>query len=202
MRTAPARTHRPLTGTRPKLWAAAVGLAAVGLLVSACGSQSTPAAAGGSSTPAASSATPLVTAGALVGTVTTPLGTILVGANGRVLYAFAADKPGTSNCTGSCLTYWLPVVAPATLPAGPAGVSATLGVIMRADGTHQLTVNGWPAYTYTGDSSPGTTNGQGKNLNGGLWWILSPAGTQIKSSGTSSTPAPSASKSSAGGGWA
>jgi len=151
------------------MWAAVVGLAATGLVVSACGSQSTPTGAG--SAPS----------GAVVGTAVTPTGTILVDAHGKAIYAFAADSPGKSNCTGSCLSVWPAVTVPATLPAPPTGVTAKLGEITRTDGTGQLTVNGWPAYTYVGDSGPGTATGQGKNLNGGLWWVFSPTGAQIKS---------------------
>jgi hypothetical protein len=39
-------------------------------------------------------------------------------------------------------------------------------------------------YTYVGDSKPGAATGQGKNLSGGLWWVVSPSGSWIKTSGT------------------
>ena len=95
------------------------------------------------------------------------------------LYAFAADSPGKSTCTGSCLQYW-----PAAEVSAPvdhsSDVTAKLATIKGSDGTTQLTVNGWPAYTYAADSEPGDASGQGKDLSGGLWWVFAPDGKQIK----------------------
>jgi predicted lipoprotein with Yx(FWY)xxD motif len=202
MATRATQLTKAISGTSPGRWVATVGLVSVGLLLAACGSTST---GGGAGAAGASASSPSVASGAALGTEMTSLGTILVDPKGKSLYTFAADSPGHSTCTGTCLTYW-PAVMASTTPAAVPGVTATLAVIMRADGGHQLTVNGWPVYTYAGDSGPGMTSGQGKNLSGGLWWVVSPAGTSIKSAaGASSAPAspsPSASKSSGGGGWA
>jgi predicted lipoprotein with Yx(FWY)xxD motif len=120
-----------------------------------------------------------------VGTGHTDLGTVLVDQTGKTLYAFAADTKGHSTCTGSCAQYWPPVEAGAGTPGDVAGVSATLGTTMRPDGTTQLTVNGWPMYTYAGDAKPGEATGQGKNLSGGLWWVVEPDGDWLKDTGTS-----------------
>ena len=48
--------------------------------------------------------------------------------------------------------------------------------IKRSDGTSQLTINGSPAYTYAGDSGPGQASGQGLNVYGGVWSVISPFG--------------------------
>jgi hypothetical protein len=64
-----------------------------------------------------------------------------------------------------------------------------------AIGTTQLTVNGWPMYTYVGDTKSSATTGQGKDLSGGLWWVVAPSGKWITKSGSSSG---SASKTPAG----
>ncbi|MBK9739543.1 MAG: hypothetical protein IPO93_08505 [Actinobacteria bacterium] len=109
----------------------------------------------------------------------TALGTILVSPKGRTVYVFMADSPGTSNCTGSCLTYWPPVAAPAKLPASVPGVTGSLGTLVRDDGTRQLTINGWPLYTYAGDTTAGATSGQGSSGSGAKWWAVSPAGKKI-----------------------
>jgi predicted lipoprotein with Yx(FWY)xxD motif len=114
-----------------------------------------------------------------IGTVSASIGTVLTDSAGKTLYRFALDSPGKSACTGSCLQYWPIVAAPATLPSSVAGVSAALGSITRADGTKQLTVAGYPMYTYVGDKDAGTTAGQGLNLSGGLWWAVSPDGVQV-----------------------
>jgi predicted lipoprotein with Yx(FWY)xxD motif len=121
-----------------------------------------------------------------VKTAKTSAGTVLVDSAGRTLYAFSADSPGTSNCTRSCASYWPPASASGRV-SHTSDVTATLSTISRADGTTQLTVNGWPVYTYVGDSKAGQASGQGKNLSGGLWWVLAPSGSQIKTSGGGDT---------------
>jgi predicted lipoprotein with Yx(FWY)xxD motif len=153
------------------------------LLVAACGGSSSSTA-----TPASSSgATGATHSGtANVNTAVTKAGKILVDAKGRTMYAFAADSKGRSSCTGSCLTYWPPVPAGAKPPTAAAGVTATFGVLHRQDGTTQLTADGWPMYTYVGDSKPGATTGQGVNESGGLWWVVSPSGKWITKTGSSS----------------
>lgn len=150
---------------------------------------------------------------AVLRTESTGVGTILVDAHGQAVYMFTADTPGHSACTGTCLTYWPIVPAPATMPTSMGSVSAKLGVLVRPDGTRQLTVDGRPVYTYAADTNPGSVNGQGANLSGGLWWALSPDGSLDKavagaqpSPAMSSNPAPSVapskSTSTGGGGWA
>jgi predicted lipoprotein with Yx(FWY)xxD motif len=162
------------------LVATAVGVL---LLTAACGGSSS----GGSTSSTASkpAAAGAATAAGL-GTAKTAAGTILVDGKGRTLYAFAADKKGTSNCNGSCATYWPPVTAKSA-PTAPSGVTATLGVVKRADGTSQLTADGWPLYTYIGDAKAGAITGQGKNLDGGLWWVVDPTGKWIMKTGGADT---------------
>jgi len=92
--------------------------------------------------------------------------TVLTNSQGRTLYWFAPDTSGKSLCNGQCAQYWPPVPGPAH--AGN-GVTGTLGTIHRTDGSVQETYNGHPLYTYVGDSGPGQANGNGLNLNGGLW---------------------------------
>jgi predicted lipoprotein with Yx(FWY)xxD motif len=172
----------------------AAGAAAVALTVAACGSSSSGGSGAGATPPASSPAA----AAAALKTGSTPDGTVLVDSTGRTVYVFANDAMGKSNCSGTCLQYWQPVVASA-MPEAGTGVTAHLGVITRSDGTKQLTVKGWPVYTYTGDSASGEANGQGVTLNGGLWWVVSPSGAWIK---TKASAKPSSSSSGGGGGWA
>jgi hypothetical protein len=77
------------------------------------------------------------------------------------------------------LQSWPIVAAPATPPSGQASVTARLGALDRADGGRQLTVDGDPIYTFTGDTGPGSTAGQGQRFDGGVWWALTPAGAAI-----------------------
>jgi predicted lipoprotein with Yx(FWY)xxD motif len=173
----PQGTARPLTvrfaGT------AAAALVAAGLLAG-CGSSS----GGGAGTTAGANTAKATGA---VQAARTDAGTVLVDPRGRTLYAFAADTKGHSVCTGSCAGYWPPTPASALPKTAPAGVTASFGEISRSDGSRQLTVDGFPVYTYAGDSRPGQAAGQGLNESGGLWWVLSPSGSWVKDAQPSSS---------------
>ena len=171
----------------------ALALVATGLFAAACGGSS----GGGKNAQVASQTTPSSTAssaaaGAAV-TIAThkgPLGTYLTTSTGMSLYMFAADSGGKSNCNSSCVQYWPPLAGSSAQTTGAAN-SAMTGTIMRSDGTSQITYAGHPLYTYVGDTKAGDTNGQGKDLNGGKWYLLDPKGAQISgsasgNSGTSS----------------
>jgi predicted lipoprotein with Yx(FWY)xxD motif len=172
-----------------KIWSAA-GLAAIALTAAACSSSSSsssssPAAA--SSAPAASSpasSAPAAASGSTLEAKTIGGKQVLTNAKGFTLYWFAPDTSSKSNCTGSCATYWPPVTGPAT--AGP-GVTGTLGMITRSDGTMQATYNGHPLYTYAGDSSPGQDKGNGINASGGLWYTVPVSGSAASASSVSAS---------------
>jgi predicted lipoprotein with Yx(FWY)xxD motif len=155
-------------------------LIAAGLLLAACGGGTGYGNANSSNNSPETARAADGAVGQGVHTGKTDFGKVLVDSSGKTLYAFAADSPGKSNCTGSCLQYW-----PAANASGPVShssdVTAKLASITRSDGTTQLTVNGWPVYTYAADSGPGKATGQGENLSGGRWWVVAPSGTQIKS---------------------
>ena len=106
---------------------------------------------------------------------TTQIGgvTVLTNAAGRTLYWFAPDTATKSACYGTCAAYWPPVRGPAT--AGP-GVTGRLGTITRSDGSLQATYDGHPLYTYIADTAKGQANGNRLNLNGGLWYEVTPSG--------------------------
>ena len=53
---------------------------------------------------------------------------------------------------------------------------------MRSDGSTQVTYDGHPLYTYSGDPAPGDTNGQGVNTFGALWWVVAPDGKVVMTS--------------------
>jgi predicted lipoprotein with Yx(FWY)xxD motif len=99
--------------------------------------------------------------------------TVLTNAKGRTLYWFAPDTATRSACYGTCAAYWPPVRGAAT--AGP-GVTGRLGTITRSDGSVQATYDGHPLYTYVGDTGAGQANGNRLNLNGGLWYEVTPSG--------------------------
>jgi predicted lipoprotein with Yx(FWY)xxD motif len=184
------RTLRHLTAQRASLVA---GVGAVLLLAAGCGGGSTSSST--SVAPAAHAST-----GALLSVQQTDLGDILVDRSGMTVYRFAADHSDVSTCSGSCATYWPYVPAPATLPAHLAGVDGALGASTRPDGHRQLTLAGRPLYTYVGDAAPGQTKGQGLNLSGGLWWVVSPDGSSVTGAAGASSTAGSTPSSGSGSG--
>jgi predicted lipoprotein with Yx(FWY)xxD motif len=155
----------------------AAGVLAAGLLLAACGGGSDAGGSGSGSSPGSTQAAQKA-GGQDVRTGDTEYGDVLVDASGKTLYVFDADSKGTSNCDASCLQYWPAAKASGTVTHS-SDVTAQLSTITRDDGTTQLTVNGWPAYTYAADSGPGKATGQGTNLSGGLWWVVSPSGSKI-----------------------
>jgi predicted lipoprotein with Yx(FWY)xxD motif len=118
-----------------------------------------------------------------VSTGTVPgLGTVLVAGNGFTLYMFAPDKEsGVSTCYNACATAWPPLLLTGTsTPVYGHGVNPDLlGTTKRTDGTVQVTYKGWPLYLWVSDSEPGQATGQGINNNGGLWYVLNPAGQVV-----------------------
>ena len=98
--------------------------------------------------------------------------TILVNRKGFTLYSLSAEKRGRFICTDkSCLSVWKPlVVARGTKPTG----APKLATIRRPDGRTQVTYRGLPLYSFSGDTKPGDTKGNGfKDV--GTWRPATPA---------------------------
>jgi len=109
-------------------------------------------------TPAAEAATAAASTTILVFNSPTA-GQVLTDPNGMALYTRSADPPGRSTCSDACTAIW-PPLQPAGGPLSlPSGATGTLGLITRDDGTQQVTYNGAPLYTYTGDLKPGDVDG-------------------------------------------
>ena len=161
----------------------AIVLTFVALTLSACASDNEPTSGGTTAPTNTSTTSPSPTLGSsprstTLNVATTSLGQILIDAEGRTLYLFLKDTGTTSTCDGQCATTWPALIATGT-PTGGLGVEASkIGTSMRSDGGTQVTYNGHPLYTFSGDTAPGNTNGQGV---GGNWFVVSPQGDAIKS---------------------
>src|SRR3954447_19411109 len=145
-----------MSTTRTRAVAALAASGAAALLLSACGSGSGAYGGSGGSSPSGSSK-------AAVGKISigsTSAGNVLVDSKGMTLYAFAPDSRGHSTCSGSCAAYWPPVSGKDARAGATGKVTAHLGSIKRSDGSTQLTVDGYPMYTYVGDSAAGQDKGQ------------------------------------------
>lgn len=169
--------------------------------LAACGAAST------SNSPGSGTGT---SSGATIATGTTSLGTVLTDQHGLTLYYFLPEKGGTTTaCNATCLSAWPPVVSSGT-PSAPSGVTGTLGVVsitFNGANVNQVTYNGWPLHTYSGDSAAGQTNGQNVE---NTWFAAEPGttadetGATTSGSGSGSNPTPAATptpSSTTGGGY-
>lgn len=113
-----------------------------------------------------------------LGTGVTPLGTVVT-SDGRTLYRFDRDtsRPPASNCLGQCAKTWPPLLSEDGRAPVVDGVDRSLvGTVRRSDGRTQVTLKGWPLYTYSGDTTPGETTGEGV---GGTWHAIGVDGAPV-----------------------
>jgi predicted lipoprotein with Yx(FWY)xxD motif len=147
-------------------------------------------AAGGSANKARSSA-------ATVSVRQTALGKILVGAGGRTLYLFLADRPNVSKLSRAGFTVWPALSAPGTPRASGGASPSKLRTIASLGAKRQVTYGGHPLYYFVGDRRSGSTAGQGLFEFGAKWYVVSPSGRAVTS--RAPTPAPAAPQSTGGG---
>jgi predicted lipoprotein with Yx(FWY)xxD motif len=117
--------------------------------------------------------------GTTVKTAKSRFGKIIVDGRGRTLYLFEKDRRGHSACSGTCATYWPPLLTTAKQVAGTGAKKSLLGTIRRANGKKQVTYGGHPLYRYVQDKKPGQITGQDSHFFGASWYVVSPAGKKI-----------------------
>jgi predicted lipoprotein with Yx(FWY)xxD motif len=93
--------------------------------------------------------------------------TMLTTFTGMTLYERTSDPAPGSNCTGQCARMWPPLLSNGTV-ISTAPIGGNLTVHLTVNGK-QVEYNGHPLYTYSGDTAPGQTNGQGM---GNVWQII------------------------------
>ena len=104
------------------------------------------------------------------------IGTYVADGAGRTLYRFDEDsnKPPKATCNGACAKAWPPLLIKSPGKIFPKGINPKiLGYVERADGTCQVTINGWPVYYFAKDGKPGDIKGQGV---AGTWFAVDPKG--------------------------
>ena len=95
--------------------------------------------------------------------------TILTDAQGKTLYYFKADTATTSACTGSCAQAWPPLLATGSgTPTSATPLPSKLSVVKTGNG-NQVEYSDYLLYTFSGDSAPGQTNGEGVL---GKWFVV------------------------------
>jgi predicted lipoprotein with Yx(FWY)xxD motif len=91
----------------------------------------------------------------------TSLGKVLATSKGRTLYLYTSDGKNKSNCTGGCAAAWPPLMTKGKPVAGMGVKKSLLGTAKRG-AKLQVSYNGHPLYTFTGDSAAGQTTGEGQ----------------------------------------
>jgi predicted lipoprotein with Yx(FWY)xxD motif len=160
--------------------AATLGIA---LIAAGCGGSANGNSSGPYGSAAATSPANAPAGAAKVAVANSPLGRILVDGGGRTLYLFEKDTSTASTCDGSCASYWPPFTTAAKPLNGDGALAGKLGTTKRTDGKTEVTYNGHPLYYYAGDKNAGDTTGQGLDLFGAEWDVLSPAGRKIETGG-------------------
>ena len=149
-----------------------VALAACGSAIPGYGSSAAPSSSSGAAT---------------ISVQGSSLGQILVDGNGKTLYLFEADTSKQSTCSGACAQAWPPLTTSGAPNAGGGASASLLSTAARSDGTTQVTYSGHPLYSFTGDTKPGDTNGEGSTAFGAGWDVLTPTGEKIEKSASSSS---------------
>jgi predicted lipoprotein with Yx(FWY)xxD motif len=157
----------------------AIAAAALAVLAAACGSSSS-----GTGSQSVNPASGGGQAAAATTTHSTSIGTVLADSKGHTVYELVGDTAANSKCASACQAIWPPVMS----------------------GGKIMVVQGHPAFTFTGDSSAGQTNGEGSKDTWGLWLALTPAGSPIAAGASpaaaqSSAPASTSSSGTSGGGY-
>ncbi len=115
---------------------------------------------------------------ALSANSTAALGTVVIDVRGFTLYRSDRDtaNPPTSTCEGACAETWQPVIY--AEPIELEGIDqADIGRLTRSDGKEQVTVGGFPVYTYAADPQPGAVEGHGQD---GSWFAVTPEGEKAE----------------------
>jgi|SRR5450759_2189593 predicted lipoprotein with Yx(FWY)xxD motif len=149
----------------------------------------TPASSGGcgrycshASTPTPGSTGSAVTIKTATMTVQGKSITALVNNQGMTLYYNTSDTASSVVCSGGCASAWPPVLS-TSVPSPVSALPGTLSLLTDANGS-QVTYNGHPLYTYSGDSASGQVKGEGVN---GVWFVVP---TNLAASGSNSNGYP------------
>lgn len=153
-----------------------------GLLVAACGGSSETSP--GSSSSGANPSTNISTASV------SGLGTVLVNGAGMTLYTLSSEAGGKLTCTddNGCTKVWPDTELPSGTTSATAGGSAQssqLGTVKAASGNLYVTYGGFPLYTYSGDTGPAQSHGQGITSFGGTWYAIAASGQPVKAAASS-----------------
>jgi len=141
------------------------------------GTSPEPAASAPVSEAAAPASPPTVDGAATIATADNEeYGALLTDGEQLTLYVFFEDGESSSACYDACADNWPPLLTVGEPQAEGDIDSGLLGTAPRDDGSTQVTYDGQPLYTYSGDSAPGDVLGFGS---GDVWYPVAPDGDPI-----------------------
>ncbi len=160
-------------------------IAVVALAACSSDSKSTSSTTKATTAPASSGST----GKAVVVAATVPnVGKVVVDDQGRTVYTLTDSAGKAVACTGACLSAWPPVMIAASETATGSGGAKDVATV-AVSGGDQVTINGLPVYTFSGDSGPGVANGDGLVSFGGTWHVVKVTGGSA-GAGTTQTTKP------------
>ncbi len=109
-------------------------------------------------------------------------GKILSNAKGFTIYVFTRDAKNMDKCVtlSGCKQIWPPLTSKGKPVAGTGVKQSLLGTISVSGVGKQVTYNGHPLYTYSGDSGPHQTSYVNFAAFGGHWPAINASGHEVK----------------------
>lgn len=101
-------------------------------------------------------------------------GSYIADTEGMTLYTLVDDDMQPLPCDVRCLSIFPALTGDVTL-GGEGGTTldaSLLGTVEAADGSSQVTYNGYPLHYYTLDQNPGDLEAQSLTEFGGTWYVL------------------------------
>ncbi len=110
------------------------------------------------------------------------------GAHGGTLYVLSDERATSLRCTGACLHTWHPLLVATATKSVPktSAVKGKVGFVTRSATTKQVTFNGFPLYTYVGDTTATAIKGAALTGEGGRWYLVHPGA--VSAGATASLP--------------
>ncbi len=145
------------------------------MFLAACGSYATTGSGAYGSTNPPAPMTGGSNSSAVIQTVTANVKgqseTVLTNAQGLTLYYFTADSATQSAVSGNLAQIWhAQLFTGSGGPTSSTSLPGKLSVQTDVNG-NQIEYNGHPLYTFSGDTAPGQTKGEGIT---GMWFVATP----------------------------
>ena len=100
---------------------------------------------------------------------------------GNTLYTLVDSDRKILPCEAECLAACPPYTGEAAADEDTGLDASLVATTEAADGSEQVTYNGYPLYLFSQDAQPGALSGQGVEGFGGVWYIVTDKGEPLES---------------------